>query len=122
MLSRGAEHCVFVELNRAHARILQQNIGTLGCAAQTSVLVADVEKAYWETMGPFDLVLMDPPYADSELPSLLVRLATGPALRSGGIVLFEHDPSLRPLEVEGLKLQSHRTLGPAGISVYIRDA
>lgn len=122
MLSRGAAHCTFVEIERTHAKVLQQNIQTLGCGAQCTVLLADAEKNTWESAGPFDLVLMDPPYAESKLPALLAQLGEGPALKAGGIVLFEHDPGLKPLEAPGLALQSHRVLGPAGISVYVRES
>ncbi|MGZ3703216.1 MAG: RsmD family RNA methyltransferase, partial [Bdellovibrionota bacterium] len=118
ILSRGAASCLFVELERAHAKVLQQNIASLGCEAQTQVHVADVAKGTWAKSGPYDLVLLDPPYKDSELPELLARLVG--SLKPGGIVLFEHDPGLKPLEVPGLQLQSHRVLGPAGISVYLR--
>lgn len=121
ILSRGAAHCVFVELQRAHAKVLQQNIATLGCESQTKVIVGDVEEGGWESEGPFDLVMLDPPYAESELPALLEQLGAGPALKSGGVVLFEHDPGLKPIEAKGLSLQSHRTLGPAGISVYLKQ-
>jgi 16S rRNA (guanine966-N2)-methyltransferase len=121
MLSRGAEHCVFVELERAHAKVLQSNIATLGCAAQSDVLVQDVSKFGWENRGPFDLVMMDPPYKNSELPEILAKLGQGSSLKAGGIVLFEHDPGFRPTEVPGMTLHSNRTVGPAGITVYVRE-
>jgi len=121
MLSRGAEHCVFVELDRRHAQILEQNIGSLACGPATRVIVADARKLRWESEGPFDLVLMDPPYAESNLPEILLALGTGTALKTGGIVLFEHDPQHKPAAIRGLTLYSHRILGPAGISVYVRE-
>jgi 16S rRNA (guanine966-N2)-methyltransferase len=121
ILSRGAVHCVFVEIDRPHARILEGNIKSLGCEAQATLHLGDALDAGWERHGPFDLILLDPPYADSHLPGLLARLGAGPALNSGGVVLFEHDPKLRASEVPGLTLHSTRTLGPAGITVYIRD-
>lgn len=122
MLSRGAEHCVFVEKDRAHARVLQENIDLLGCQAQTQLVVGDVLAGQWEKMGPFDLVTLDPPYADSHLPELLTRLGGGSLVRPGGVILFEHDPKFKPVDASGLTLHSTRTLGPAGISVYVRNA
>lgn len=122
MLSRGAASCVFVEKERAHAKVLQENIAGLGCEDRCTVLVAGVEAADWERHGPFDLVLIDPPYASSELPGLLRRIVERKLLRDKGVVLFEHDPKVTQGEVTGLRLQSTRTLGPAGISVYLRDA
>jgi 16S rRNA (guanine966-N2)-methyltransferase len=120
MLSRGAESCTFVEIERRHAKLLADNIATLGCGASVQVILADARKLSWERNGPFDLVLMDPPYKESALPEILSALGAGEALKPGGIVLFEHDPKLKPAEISGLTLQSHRVLGPAGITVYVR--
>lgn len=121
MLSRRAEHCVFVEKDRAHAKLLQQNIVSLKCEDNATLIVGDVNKVHWEKNGPFDLVLLDPPYADSLLPVLLQRLSEGDALRPGAVILFEHAPGAVQGEIPGLTLHSTRTLGPAGISVYIRN-
>lgn len=121
MLSRGAAHCVFVEKNRAHAKVLQENIAILECESQCSVILGEVEGGKWEGKGPFDLVLMDPPYAKSDLTEILQRLVAGSILKPEGVVLFEHDPKFKPGEIPGLTLQSTRTLGPAGITVYIRE-
>lgn len=121
MLSRGAKHCVFVEKDRTNARALQENIATLGCGAQATLVVGKVEDGRWEAKGPFDLILLDPPYADSNLPELLRHFVSAGLLKSEGVVLFEHDPKVQLGEVEGLSLHSNRTLGPAGISVYLRD-
>jgi 16S rRNA (guanine966-N2)-methyltransferase len=120
ILSRGAERCVFVEKDRAHAKTLQANIQSLGCESRAPVLVQPVEKAGWEVFGPFHLVLVDPPYADSHLVGLLEKLVAENLLAPGGIVLFEHDPKVVFSDVSGLTLHSQRTLGPAGITVFLR--
>jgi 16S rRNA (guanine966-N2)-methyltransferase len=122
ILSRGAASCVFVEKDRVHAKVLQENIRSLGCEARCAVVIGEVERPSWETHGPFELILIDPPYASSELPTLLARIVERNLLSDEGIVLFEHDPGVTQGEVRGLRLHSTRTLGPAGISVYLRDA
>src|SRR6187401_3741608 len=38
-LSRGAEHCVFVERDRVAVRAIDENIGTLGLRARARVVV-----------------------------------------------------------------------------------
>lgn len=121
MLSRGAAHCIFVERDRAHAKVLKENIESLDCGSQAKVIVGEVARADWEKAGPFDLILIDPPYAESHLPGLLTRIAQEAILQPGGIVLFEHDPKVTQGEIPGLSLHSTRVLGPAGITVYLRD-
>lgn len=121
ILSRGAEHCVFVEKDRRNAALLKENIQSLDCAAQCSLQVGEVAKVDWEEFGPFDLVLLDPPYAESYLPDLLKRLAAGSVLKPGGVVVFEHDPKVKFEPMKELRLHSNRILGPAGISVFVRE-
>jgi 16S rRNA (guanine966-N2)-methyltransferase len=121
VLSRGAAHCTFVEKDRAHAKVLQENIRTLGCESQVKLLVEPVEKGSWESLGPYQLILLDPPYAESFLLDLLRKFSESPALPSGGVVLFEHDPRVKFPDIAGLRLHSQRTLGPAGITVFLKD-
>lgn len=120
VLSRGAAHCVFVEKERAHAKVLKGNLGIVQAESLANVLVEPAEKGGWEGLGPFDLVLLDPPYDLSPLlADLLKRLPS--VLAPGGIVLFEHDPKFEPAAVPGLTVHSRRTLGPAGITVLVKE-
>lgn len=59
-LSRGAEHCVFIERDRAALSALRENLAALGCEDRARVVAGDV-------MGlaaslDVDLVYADPPY------------------------------------------------------------
>ncbi len=120
ILSRGAAHCVFVEKVRGHARFLEQNIAALQAGKRSTVLVEPAEALGWVSQGPFDLMLLDPPYALAGLPDLL--LAVSPYLKpQGGILLFEHDPKLKFTPPPGCELHSERKLGPAGITVFLRN-
>jgi 16S rRNA (guanine966-N2)-methyltransferase len=72
-LSRGAAEVVFVEHNRAAARVLEQNLNTIGCADRARLLVRDAAAAV-ASFGPgirFDLAFCDPPYADDPWLDLL---------------------------------------------------
>jgi 16S rRNA (guanine966-N2)-methyltransferase len=120
VLSRGATHCVFVEKERAHAKVLKENLSIVRAADQATLFLEPVEKGSWEQGGPYDLVLLDPPYDLSpRLGELLARLPA--VLAPGGIVLFEHDPKFEPAAVPGLAVSSRRTLGPAGITVLVKE-
>lgn len=118
MLSRGAAKCTFVEKDRQSVKILRENIATLQCQERATVIAAAVEDLQWLSAKPFDLVLIDPPYAGSDLPELLLQLVE--ALSPGALIVFEHDPKVRQQVPPGIELHSERKLGPAGISVFIR--
>ena len=63
MLSRGAAHADFVELNPASLTALRQNIETLGAGAETTVHRGDALRfAERVPAGAFDIAVADPPY------------------------------------------------------------
>ena len=77
-LSRGAAHCTFVETDRQAIEALRRNIARLGAGERADVRA---QSALHGVPGPFDLVLMDPPYA-SGLPHL--QAPHPPAVPCGG--------------------------------------
>jgi 16S rRNA (guanine966-N2)-methyltransferase len=71
-LSRGAEHCTFIERDRNVVRTLRGNIDHLGLAGRSRVLVADVLSKAGSIDA--DLVLADPPYDFDAWPRLLTAV------------------------------------------------
>jgi 16S rRNA (guanine966-N2)-methyltransferase len=65
-LSRGAAHVTFIERDPRACRLIEENARRCGLAGGYTILRGGVvETARRETLGPFDLVFLDPPYADS---------------------------------------------------------
>lgn len=95
-LSRGARSCCFFENDPAVATTLSGNISSCGIEARRArVLVADVLAQSWparQAPGPFELVLLDPPYAlsASDVCGLLERMAAAGCLADGAVVYYEH--------------------------------
>lgn len=90
-LSRGARNVVFVESARRVARLIQRNARTLGVADRTRIVTEEVDQA-WETvgaLGPFDVILADPPYAGGWEEKLLTRAPWGELLEPGGHFCLE---------------------------------
>jgi 16S rRNA (guanine966-N2)-methyltransferase len=69
-LSRGAEHCTFVENDRRALDALRGNLETLDFLDESNVIAGDGPTALRVGDG-YDLVLLDPPYAFDEWDSLL---------------------------------------------------
>jgi 16S rRNA (guanine966-N2)-methyltransferase len=61
-LSRGAAKCTFVEQDAAALKALETNIDKLGAKAKCDIRRSSV-LSLGSAIKPFDLVLMDPPYA-----------------------------------------------------------
>lgn len=74
-LSRGAEHCVFVERDRAALDALRTNLATLGLEVRSRVVTGDAL-----VVGPtldVDIVFADPPYDFDGWPALLAAVRAG---------------------------------------------
>ena len=69
-LSRGAQHCVFVENNRDALVVLRKNLQSLGLTDRSVVMEKDAMGAC-ATASPVDLVLADPPYGFEDWGTLL---------------------------------------------------
>jgi 16S rRNA (guanine966-N2)-methyltransferase len=82
-LSRGADHCTFVERDPRALRALRENISTLGLEARATVVPADAT-----SIGPrlerCDVAVIDPPYGFSGWHDLLGSLAVTTAVVEAG--------------------------------------
>jgi len=113
-LSRGAARATFVERDEIAARVILENLAGSRLAGRGHVARADV-LAYHQSRaapdGPFDLVLLDPPYAEPGLmDAALARLgAADPPLVTPAVwVVAKHFWRTPPRAVVGL-LASVRT-------------
>ena len=119
-LSRGAGRAVFVERDRAAARILEANLATLGIAGEQAVLrrsdaLAALRSAR-EHGEAYDLVFIDPPYGQARLwgPRLTAELPA--VLAPGGRIVVESDRR-EPLEIDAPVL-TERRYGDTSITIH----
>lgn len=112
-LSRGAAEATFVEQDRAVASVLRSNLERLGLESGATVRVSPVAHALASLRGPFDLVLMDPPYADEDAAQTVVRLLAERTLVSpAGVVVVEQRRGAPSLEApSGLRVLVERAHG-----------
>lgn len=89
-ISRGASHATFVEQHGPTLALARRNARDLGVADQCAFLRADA-LAHLDRppVGPFDLILADPPYALDALAALPGKAI--PHLAPGGLFVLEHD-------------------------------
>lgn len=112
MLSRGAGSLTTFEIDRNASRLIQRNLETL-CPDRRRwrVVTGDVLASASRGRlpgGPFDLVLLDPPYRFGAEPveRLLENLAAHDLLAAGALALFEHSseaPGAHPAGFETLR-------------------
>jgi 16S rRNA (guanine(966)-N(2))-methyltransferase RsmD len=124
-LSRGAARAVFVEKDAGAARAIAENLRRAGLASRAVVVRRDAvgwlaDPAGARLAGPFDIVLVDPPYADTDALGHALGLA-GAHLAPGGVVVAKHFWRDAPPPEPGL-LASVRTrrFGETALTFYRR--
>lgn len=118
-LSRGAASATFVEVDRAALTCLRDNLTSLGEETRASVLPMKVERALDRLVGPFDLVLCDPPYAIvADAAKTLAALFAGSKLSRAAIVVLEHASRDVPPRITGFELTQQRTYGDTALAIY----
>lgn len=104
-LSRGAAHATFFDTDPQAVEIATRNLSTLGLAADATVVARAAERSL-APGGPFDLVLLDPPYAYDGWDDLLVAVAR--ALSADGVVVIESDREVPlPAGLVGIKSKAY---------------
>src|ERR1700690_2545278 len=63
-LSRGAGRVVFVDASRASLNVVNQNIAQTGFEERSQAVLSKVESFLKKPLGSYDIVFLDPPYAD----------------------------------------------------------
>jgi 16S rRNA (guanine966-N2)-methyltransferase len=111
-LSRGAAHCTFVERDRPALEALRRNVAALGAEADIRA-----QSAESFTGGPFDLILIDPPYGTSLGQRALSHVGAAP----GAWASIETARG-EAVAVEGWLVEAERIYGKAKITLLRRAA
>jgi 16S rRNA (guanine966-N2)-methyltransferase len=96
-LSRGAVHATLVEQNRDLWPFLTAQLDALGLASRTTIVRGDAQRfltssasAVVQAEKRYDLVLVDPPYAELELyGAVLNALVSGNHLADAAVIVLE---------------------------------
>jgi len=127
-LSRGAASAVFVERDAGAVRVIAENLRRTGLEAGAKIVRRDA--LAWLAAAArelddgggtrFDVVLVDPPYADT---ASLVRVleVVGPVVREGGVVVSKHFWRDAPPALIGLLAsERERRFGETALTFYRR--
>ena len=120
-LSRGAKSCIFVDRSSDALAIVKANCKTAGVDRQSDIRQAEALPFLANIRGPFDLVLLDPPYRQGTVAALLPAVAAVTA--PGGTVLAEteHGAPL-PERCGTLTLKKQYKYGTVALARYEADA
>ena len=125
-LSRGAARVTFVECDKGAAAVIATNLGRTHLAGQRARIVRTEAIAWLRgpdavAAGPFDIVIADPPYAETDLLAAALE-AVGPLLAPGARVVAKHfwrDPPPAPGGL--LASERERRFGETTLTFYRRQ-
>ena len=124
-LSRGAETADFVEQNAAAAAVVRANLAHTRYADATRVFQESIATFLSRAernradFASYDLIVMDPPYADPELVAVLERVGRSPLVESETILVIGHSPRVALPEQAGrLTRFRERCHGDSCFSIY----
>ncbi len=120
-LSRGAASAVFVDSARAAANTISKNLRQLGLYKRGRILTMDFHRALDELAREakrFDLVFVDPPFAEDSSAEVLAKLLRLDLINAHGIVVVRQYYRAAELEVTELECVSRATIGDHRIALY----
>ena len=92
-LSRGAAHCTFVDKGGEPVSVIRENLKKTRLEERAEVVQADYSSYLKTCRRQFDLILLDPPYAEIFLETALKIISEIDILTNSGIIVCE-----RPFE------------------------
>ena len=120
-LSRGAASTVFVDLRDDACRLIKENIRRVGFDKDAIVVRSDYMAYLKRCNIKFDIILLDPPYAEEFLENSLKMIAEIDILKTGGIIIAERPVDKLSLpEIRGYDRSKDYKYGSTLVTVFRR--
>ena len=121
-LSRGAKSAVFVDQSEQACKLIRENLKRTKLESQGKVIRGDYMDYLSRCRENYDIILLDPPYAEVFLENALKRITEIDILRSGGIIVAERPLGKElPWEFEGYTRSKDYKYGNTLLTLYRKD-
>lgn len=120
--SRGAAAVVAVESHRETAHAIEEAARDLGVEDVVRVVAAPVERALYRVEGPFDIVYVDPPFAQSVPLQIFRLLRERNLLAPAALVVYEHAARTILPEIPGYQSVREEVYGDVALAFLAPEA
>jgi 16S rRNA (guanine966-N2)-methyltransferase len=121
-LSRGAGWADMVDRQRRCCDIIKQNLAKTKLAERAHVYCSDVEKAISFLDKEYDIIIMDPPYANKGIGEIISKVASSKLVGPETVVVVTHSPHLTlESSYPPLQLIKERRHGDSCINIYRKE-
>ena len=118
-LSRGAKRAVFVDAGEPACRLIKENLKRTRLEADASVIRSDYMAYLNRCKEKFQIIFLDPPYAEVFLENALKCITEIDILQSGGIIVAERPLGKDlPREFDGFTQSRDYKYGNTLLTVY----
>lgn len=118
-LSRGAEWADFVDHQKGACEVIRWNLAHTKLTQRSWVHQMPVPVFLKQPRDPYDLVILDPPYADPEIGDIVRQVADSHLVASGTIIALGHWPRFDPTALgSGLHLARSRCHGDSCFTLF----
>ena len=118
-LSRGAKRAVFVDESEKACKLIRENLKRTRLEQEGTVLRGDYLAYLGRCTEKFDIILLDPPYAEVFLENALKRITEIDILETGGIIVTERPVGKElPYDFEGYARSKDYKYGNTLITLY----
>jgi 16S rRNA (guanine966-N2)-methyltransferase len=122
-LSRGAGWVDFVESEPRCCGIIKENLESTKLSERAHVFCCNTQKAISFLDKEYDIILMDPPYANRAIGDIITQLASSSLVGADTTVVVTHSPhlTLSP-RYAGINMVKEHRHGDSCIAVYRKEA
>ena len=117
-LSRGAGYCLFVDDSAASRALIRRNIEALGLTGTTKIWRRNAATpGRLDTLSPFGLAFLDPPYRNGLIEPALAGLRDGGWLVPQAVIAAEMDEGEILPAIAGYALIDRRIYGGTAVTL-----
>ena len=121
-LSRGAAAADFVDHSEAACRLIRENLRRTKFDAAGKVVRGDYLEYLSRCREQYDIIFLDPPYAEVFLENALKRITEIDILRTGGIIVAERPLGKElPWDFDGYTRSRDYKYGQILVTLYRKD-
>ena len=121
-MSRGAKSCVFVDAGEKACALIRENLRRTKMSEKAQVIRCDYLDYLERCRERFDIVLLDPPYAEVFLENSLKKLTEIDILQTGAIIVAERPVEKElPWEFPGFTRSKDYKYGKTILTLYRKD-
>ena len=118
-LSRGAESAVFVDAREESCRLIRENLKRTKLEKEAKVIRSDYLDYLDRCREQYNIIFLDPPYAEVFLENAIKRITEIDILQSDGIIVAERPLGKElPWEFEGYTRSKDYKYGKVLLTIY----